>query len=54
MIGDQRAQSMGVERHLADTHPERGQRVVDGLGHERGHGDGAGLAHPFDAERVQR
>src|SRR5882724_9082571 len=51
---NQSQQSVGIERHLAYAHPERRQRIVDGLGDERRHWNGAGLPHPFDPERVQR
>jgi len=47
-------QAAGVERYLEDVDAARGQlqRVLDRLGEERAHRNGAGLTHPFDAQLV--
>src|SRR5207249_7284483 len=51
---DQPPEPIGVERHLTHPHPERRERIVDRLGDERRHGDGAGFPYPLDTERVER
>src|SRR5947208_14466520 len=51
---DQLADALRAQRHLVHAHAEGGQRVLDGLGHERGHRDGAGLADALDPERIER
>src|SRR2546428_10314568 len=50
---DQLADALRTQRHLAHAHAERHERVLDRLGHERLHGDRAGLAHALDAERIE-